>query len=267
MSKSIVLFDMDGTLTEPRKKFVSTELKSALYDLTNRRIEIGIVTGSSMRYLKQQMGDWLGKSTCRYKTHLLPCNGTQYLRPPMFATDAHKMTYDVSMSEHLGSQVHRKIMKEIIDLQMEISDHNIPLSGHFVDYRGSMINWCPIGREANDKQRKQFVDIDNKLSLRARFLDTLRSQFEWLEVDKQVVVKLGGNTSFDIYPTGWDKRYALRHFPDYDVYFVGDRCEENGNDYELYNHCGEQGYISSGPESTVGIIREIIKNIKEKNGE
>ncbi len=28
MGKTIVLFDMDGTLTEPRKKFTSTELKA-----------------------------------------------------------------------------------------------------------------------------------------------------------------------------------------------------------------------------------------------
>jgi len=267
MGKTVVLFDMDGTLTEPRKNFCLSNLSHSLYDLTNRRVEIGIVTGSGLKYLREQMGEWLDKSTCRYKTHLLPCNGTQYLEPPMFPTESHKITYDVSMSEHLGSDIYRDIMKELIDLQMEISEHNIPLSGHFIDCRGSMINWCPIGREANDAQRTQFKELDKLQNLRAYFLDTLRKQFQWLQIEDKVVAKLGGNTSFDIYPVGWDKTYALRHFPDYDIFFVGDRCESDGNDYELYKHCGEQGYNSKGPENTVDIINTIIKKIMEKESE
>ena len=42
---------------------------------------------------------------------------------------------------------------------------------------------------------------------------------------------------FDII-TRWDKRYALKHFPEtnWDVFFVGDRCHPD-NDYEIYDHC------------------------------
>ena len=82
---------------------------------------------------------------------------------------------------------------------------------------------------------------------------------------KKVTIKLGGDTSFDIYPKGWDKTYGLKHFSNWDVWFVGDRCYPDGNDYEIYKECckKDQGFITSGPEQTVEIIDEIIEKIRK----
>ena len=263
MNKTIVFFDMDGTLTDPRSNFSSRSLESSLYQLTNLGVHIGIVTGSNLNYLLQQMETFLDRSPSRYKTHLLPCNGTKYLIPPQFANYKHKMVYDVSMSEHLGTEDYRKLVKEIIDLQMEISDKEIPLSGHFIDYRGSMINWSPIGRGATHDQREEFKKIDNLYNLRVNALEDLRSQLQWLGLEDRVVAKLGGDTSFDIYPTGWDKTYALKHFDGWDAWFVGDRCCADGNDYEIFNACKGQSFVTYGPEKTSEIIQQIIHKIKE----
>jgi len=210
------------------------------------------------------MQDFLNRSPSRYKTHLLPCNGTKYLEPPKFANQDHNLVYDVSMVDELGGEKYRKLVKEIIDLQMEISDKQIPLSGHFIDYRGSMINWCPIGRKATKQQREEFKRIDSFHGLRNNALADLRSQLEWLEIEDSVVVKLGGDTSFDIYPTGWDKTYALKHFKGWDVWFVGDRCCIDGNDYEIFNACGDQSFVTYGPKKTSGIIQQIIHKLKER---
>ena len=39
-----------------------------------------------------------------------------------------------------------------------------------------------------------------------------------------VEVKLGGSTSFDIFPKGWDKTYVMNHLDNYShIYFVGDK--------------------------------------------
>lgn len=264
MTKTIVLFDMDGTLTEPRSSFESKSLEDTLYQLTNLGVHIGIVTGSDLKYLKQQMGVFLGRSPSRYKTHLLPCNGTKYLKPPKFANQDHDLVSDMSMLDELGSENYRKLVKEIIDQQFEFSDKDIPLSGHFIDYRGSMINWSPIGREATSQQRLEFIKMDNDLNLRTNVLDGFRSQLAWLEIDKDVVIKLGGDTSFDVYPTGWDKTYALKHFPGWDLWFIGDRCCDNGNDFEIFNACEGQSYITCGPENTEKIIQKIIQKIRGK---
>jgi hydroxymethylpyrimidine pyrophosphatase-like HAD family hydrolase len=76
MKKNIVLFDMDGTLTEPRGKF-NTELLLDLRRLS-KHADIGIVTGSDIDYINQQMEKLIKYSELRYITHLLPCNGTKY---------------------------------------------------------------------------------------------------------------------------------------------------------------------------------------------
>ena len=51
MNRNVVLFDMDGTLTEPRKKFDPEILSSSLQELS-KHADIGIVTGSDYDYLK-----------------------------------------------------------------------------------------------------------------------------------------------------------------------------------------------------------------------
>ena len=74
------------------------------------------------------------------------------------------------------------------------------------------------------------------------------------------MVKLGGETSFDIYPKGWDKTYALKHFPDHKCWFVGDRCTGSGNDKEIYDLLKKENraFKTTGPEHTAEIIREKI---------
>lgn len=264
MNKTIVMFDMDGTLTEPRQAFDPSVLGAPLFYLSEVA-EIGIVTGSDENYLTEQMRSLLEKSSCRYKTHLLPCNGTKYYPPPQTADDFHKLSSQESMRDKLGSHYFHNLIKEIMTHQCEISNHPIPLTGHFINYRDSMINWCPIGRNANNKQRKEFQNLDKNLNLRRIYKEKLENSITTIGLKDLITIKMGGETSFDIFPNGWNKTYALNRFEGWDVWFVGDRCSETGNDYELYKHCGQQGFETSGPEQTKEIILEkIIPTIKSR---
>ena len=76
----------------------------------------------------------------------------------------------------------------------------------------------------------------------------------------ELELKLGGDTSIDIYPKGWDKTYALRHFSGSTVWFIGDRCTGAGNDKELYDALKkeERAFETSGPAKTVELIEELI---------
>ena len=68
------------------------------------------------------------------------------------------------MKEKIGVEKFNKLMKLLVERQL-IFSHILPsLSGHFIDYRGSMINWCPIGRSASFSERKTFVDLDTSYS-------------------------------------------------------------------------------------------------------
>tara|TARA_R110000822_G_scaffold19937_2_gene64557 strand:- start:2102 stop:2899 length:798 start_codon:yes stop_codon:yes gene_type:complete len=264
MLNRIIMFDMDGTLTESRQSFNSSILGNSLFKLS-KQAEIGIITGSDLNYLWEQMGPFIDNSSCRYKTYLMPCNGTKLLWPPSNIDEKHKLIHDKSMEEHLGAKDYRILLQELIYSQIDISSEGIPLTGHFIDCRGSTINWCPIGRNANNAQREEFMKIDKEGKIRNRVLTELRTMLEQKGLLKKVTIKLGGDTSFDIYPKGWDKTYGLKHFSNWDVWFVGDRCYPDGNDYEIYKECckKDQGFITSGPEQTVEIIDEIIEKIRK----
>ncbi len=262
INNNIVLFDMDGTLTDPRGPF-HTELLLNLRALS-KHAEIGILTGSDLGYIQSQMLKLIKFSELRFVTHLLPCNGTKHYLPPKYPEDDHKLVHENSMEKELSKQCYREILRLVTQLQADACFYNIPLTGHFVDTRGSMINWCPIGRKASSEERTEFIKYDEKSDFRIRFLLSLRHKLN-IKCPGKIEVKLGGETSFDIFPIGWDKTYALQHFKDKTCWFVGDRCEKDGNDYEIYEALKGEGraFKTHSPLETGWIINEeIIPKLK-----
>ena len=238
---TVVLFDMDGTLS-PARKPVEPDIVEPLLNLSEK-VKVGIVTGSGLNYIKEQADPLLSIPNI----HILPCNGTQHY------LSGDKL-HDANMKEELGEYEFGRIIQEILTLQAEIAyKYPVPLTGHFVDYRGSMINWCPIGRNATTLDREKFQRQDKQCRIRAIYLDLLREA-----VTDSTTIALGGNTSFDIYPNGWDKTYALRHFEGEQVYFVGDKCTGDGNDRQICEAVGGWCYPVSSPADTIDLINNIL---------
>ena len=261
--KKIVLFDMDGTLTPPRKE-LDRDLVPALRELA-KIAEIGIVTGSDHNYVLQQMGLLMENSEIRYNLHILPCNGTKYYPPPSSATHKHELAFEKNMREELGEMHFTAIMEHVLRRQSQLHLYNLPLTGHFVDYRGSMINWCPIGRNANDSDRKRFQTFDGEDSnFRTDEIKSFKGFLRRSAIFDNVEIKLGGETSYDIYPKGWDKTFALQHFEEYQCWFVGDRCGNGGNDQTIYERLrvhGRSFEVKSTKETLHLIFDEIIPRI------
>ena len=256
MNDIITLFDMDGTLTEPRQSF-DTDLFPILSKLADVS-DIGIVSGSDYGYIQEQLHFLMHKTSIRYQTHILPCNGTKHYTPPKHSSDDFTLKSQVDMWSEIGEESFRDLMNFILKRQSSYASDLPCLSGHFVDYRGSMINWCPIGRNANQKQREAFVQWDTSFGFRnieLTFMNNLQ-----LFKDNGLIAKLGGDTSFDIFPQGWDKTYCLKHLDNYDkVFFVGDRCGDGGNDKELYDELQpDHSFSTSSPKHTARIIESII---------
>ena len=255
--KNLVLFDMDGTLTPPRSH-LDYNLVDTLRELA-RFAEIGIVTGSDLDYLKQQCGFLLEQGDIKLKLHLLPCNGTKHCAPPSYKHKSYSLNHKRDMRKHLGEANFTKIMKKLIDYQNHVVSHyDIPLTGHFISYRESMLNWCPVGRNASINDRLSFKSLDKSLSpsFRSLLLEQIKEELETSRIP--VEIKLGGDTSFDIFPKGWDKTYALKHFSDYEIYFLGDRCGEDGNDKEIYDALHPNSWWVESPKHTKKILQEIL---------
>ena len=259
--KNIVLFDMDGTLTEARRPIgivmvrVLRELISQ-DELAHQRpsVEIGVVTGSDLVYVKEQMKPLFEKDYDLAKQiHWMPCNGTKYYK----FDGSWEMLHSVDMRAHLGEEPFKNIMQNLCAQQEHISSNRVPLTGHFINYRGSMINWCPIGRNANEEDRRVFEEMDKSFAsggMRKNYLLRLKRNMSF----SKVTCKLGGDTSFDIYPNGWDKTYCLKYFEDYNKYFIGDRCYPDGNDYEIFKKLKPYSWNTKSTHQTMQLIKENI---------
>jgi len=252
---NLILFDVDGTLTESREH-LKTKMLKALRALC-RHAEIGFLTGSGLEYIKEQLWPALNDPIIKHNCHLLPCNGTEYLITEGDEEIIFNPISKALMEEEIGSGMLQELMKLLCELQAQIvNEYKIPLAGGFIQNRQSMINWCPIGRTSQKDARQAFKILDDKLGIRRKYFDILNAEMKKQKIS--LISKLGGDTSFDIYPHGWDKTYALNHFneKEWNFWFVGDRCYPAGNDYEIFEHLKETGraFETSGPQETLEII-------------
>ena len=252
---SIVLFDMDGTLTEPRG-MIQESMVAAIANLLEKS-EVGIVTGSDSDYVFQQCKILFeNKYIDKTKLHIFPCNGTKVFKWSTHVAE-YEEQYAASMIEELGQDDYNAILSSCLEYQERIiAMHNLPYTGTFLHYRGSMLNWCPIGRIANTDERLLWIEEDSKHRIRDHFLGLLVKDID--NADIHVTIALGGSTSFDIYPTGWDKTYVTKHLQDYDIFFIGDKCTGTGNDKTLYDMLQpSNSFETKSPDMTIDLIERI----------
>ena len=259
----IALFDMDGTLTLPRGK-MKYNMSVSLSKLQNAGYKVGIVTGSGMDYIVQQCAVMFDLSPVDYlNIDYFPCNGTKSYRYSGGRQLA-DLVYEKHMRDHIGRDIYSDIIYELASFQCRLRSapygKKIPLTGNFIDCRGSMINWCPIGRNASQSEREEWQALDKEHNIRINIL----KNFFNIDMFKNLSVKLGGSTSFDIFPVGWNKTFVLSNFnADDEIYFFGDRCEGDGNDKELYEALlardGCHAFKTENPSQTMDLIEKLLK--------
>jgi len=94
--------------------------------------------------------------------------------------------------------------------------------------------------------------------VRAKLVDLLKKEF----ADMGLTFSIGGQISFDVFPNGWDKRYALRHVEKEnfsEIHFFGDKTYEGGNDWEIYTDDRTIGHSVKNPEETMKLLTDIFK--------
>lgn len=266
MKKNVILLDMDGTIT-PARKHIEYNVSIVLTDLT-RYAKIGIVSGSDIQYILEQCGNYFIQNKFAHQVDLLPCNGTKFYT---YESNISKYieTFSVSMKEEISELLYRDLVSSICKAQSKlVKTIDIPISGNFISYRGSTINWCPIGRQVSFNERETFSKNKNKDLIRLEAIKDMWSNLDYFkELNDKIEVALAGQTSIDIFPKGWDKTFALKHFQDKNVYFIGDRCEKGGIDYHIYEALKPYGrsFKTSGPKQTVEILDNLRKSFILKN--
>ena len=126
-----------------------------------------------------------------------------------------------------------------------------------------MVNISPVGRNASMAERHDFNAYDKTHSIRQDFVAALKKNFP----DYGLTFSIGGQISFDCFPTGWDKTYCLKHVEaekeisgvDYTtIHFFGDKTAKGGNDYEIYEDKRTVGHAVESPDDTMKIVKELF---------
>jgi phosphomannomutase len=120
-----------------------------------------------------------------------------------------------------------------------------------------MFNISPIGRNCSREERNDYEKFDLQHKVRETMVTAMRTEF----ADLDLTYSIGGQISFDVFPTGWDKTYCLKFVDpsEYDeIHFFGDKTFVGGNDYEIFTHERTIGHTVTSPEDTKAQCTELF---------
>lgn len=252
--KTIILFDVDGTLTESRK-FVKQNIIDIIKKLkTIENTYIGIVGGSNFEKQIEQ----LGENTLNLFDYVFSENGLV-----AFENKNNKLElfHSNSITKYLGNINFNKLIDICL---VELSKINCPVkTGTFIETRTGMINISPVGRSCNQIQRDDFDKLDKKKKYRINLVKNISNKWDQYRKENNDVSELsfsiGGQISVDVFPKGWDKTYCLQFLNSYErILFFGDKTIEGGNDFEIYNHELTESYSVINPEDTITKLTKLF---------
>jgi phosphomannomutase len=242
MSKKLVLFDVDGTLSEPRAE-ATEEMKHFLQTL-KKNVVVGIVGGSDL--VKQQ--EQMGANIVHEVNYSFSENG-------LVAYKDGALIGKKAINDHLGEAN----IKRIINFSLKyISELDIPIKrGTFIEYRAGMLNVSPIGRNCSREERNAYEVFDLEHNVRKNFIAALQKELS----DLDLVYSIGGQISFDVFPKGWDKTFCLNYIGETEyeeIHFFGDKTFPGGNDYEIFTHPRVIGHTTTGPADTIAQCKALF---------
>ncbi|KAB8070210.1 eukaryotic phosphomannomutase-domain-containing protein [Aspergillus leporis] len=249
---TICLFDVDGTLT-PARRTISFEMLQLLSQLRHK-CAIGTVGGSDLAKQQEQLGTSSTKVSSLFDFCFAENGLTAFRLGKSLASN--------SFIEWIGEEKYQKLanfcLKYIANLELPRK------RGTFIEFRNGMINVSPVGRNASVDERNEFEAYDKQHNIRKDFVEALKKEFP----DYGLSYSIGGQISFDVFPTGWDKTYCLRHIEAEKgvsgikyktIHFFGDKSFPGGNDYEIYSDTRTVGHTVKDPEDTMRQLKELFQ--------
>uniref|UniRef100_A0A7S4KW97 Phosphomannomutase n=1 Tax=Paramoeba aestuarina TaxID=180227 RepID=A0A7S4KW97_9EUKA len=236
-----MLFDVDGTLTEPRQKI--TPRMTALLRTLGEMYTVAVVGGSNHSKIREQLGqdllDELDFVFCE--------NGLVSYK------DGSSLPGE-SIQDYLGDEKLRFLIDSTL---MALAAVKIPKKrGTFIELRKGLINISPIGRDCTQAERDEFAQYDELHNVRQSLIESLQKAYG---DSYGLKFSIGGQISVDVFPFGWDKTYCLRFLSENDfdaIHFFGDKTHRGGNDHEIFEHPRTIGYHVNSSLDTLDILEK-----------
>jgi len=234
--KTLILFDVDGTLT-PSRLQIKNDMRDTLQKLREKGFTLGIVGGSDLPKQEEQLGG---------KDYIFSIFDYVFSENGLDAYYQGERFHQQKMINFMGEDFFQDFINDCLKILSKIT---IPKKrGTFLETRTGMVNVCPIGRSCSQEEREEFFEFDKEHKIRELICSKINEKWE-----NNLKTSIGGQISIDVFPHGWDKTYCLQFVENkFDkIYFFGDKTAEGGNDFEIFNDERTVGNTVTSPEDTI----------------
>ena len=228
------LFDVDGTLTEPRQRM--TEEFALFFSDWMEGKDVFLVSGSDLLKIKEQVPAPI-IDKCQ---GIFACMGNE-----LWKKDENIYRNNLLLPQEV---------KTWLDEKVKDSKFEQKRPPHF-EYRAGMVNFSVVGRGASTALRQYYYEWNEGVKERENIAEGFNKEFN-KKYNLEALV--GGQISLDIQQIGKDKGQIIDHL-DYEEYvFFGDKCDSGGNDHSLYERATEKWKVANH-EHTLRLLKTNVK--------
>jgi len=249
----LVAFDLDDTLA-PSKSPVDPRIAVLLLALLDR-VDVAIISGGQLAQFTAQVVDRLHGASAEALAHLhlLPACGTQYYRVTSkgIAT-VYARSMPAEQKEHAVAIVQAEARR--------LGLWEAHTWGDILEDRGSQVTFSALGQQAPVDAKSAWDPTGEKKNLLRAAVAVHLPELE---------VRSGGSTSIDITEKGIDKAFGMRRLAEqtgislHDMLFVGDRLDEQGNDYPVLA-LGVPCQAVTGWEDTADFLDALLPSLPHR---
>jgi phosphomannomutase len=262
-NKKLIVFDLDGTLTESKAPLTS-DVSELLVKLLEKK-PVAVISGGRYQQFQEQ---FLKHLSCPpellSRLYLFPTTATAFYRynaDP--ASPAREQGGWQKVYEHLlPAETRKKVIDAFEEVFKELGyQHPEKTYGPVLQDRGTQITFTAVGQDIVD-----MIGAEKGVAAKLAFKETgwrekiaaaMQKRFPDLEA------KVGGYSSVDVVQKGIDKGYGVMQIEKHigvsikDMLFIGDQIVPGGNDYAVVK-TGVDYIQVPGPKQAKEAIEQLL---------
>ncbi len=246
--KRLIIFDLDGTLTESKSP-LDSEMSGLIAELLKEK-EVAVISGGTYSQFEKQM---VGALSCAEellrRLYLFPACSTSFYR----YTGKWENVYEERLTMEEREKIRDAFSKALDEVSFGLPD---TAYGDRLEDRGTQMTFSALGQGAPIELKKSWdPDFKKRMELK-QALERHIPEFG---------ISAGGTTSLDVTRKGIDKSYGISQIEKYlcmtkgEMLFIGDALFEGGNDCAV-KKTGVECIATTGPECTKEIIRSMLSS-------
>ncbi|MEL4319002.1 HAD-IIB family hydrolase [Leifsonia sp. YIM 134122] len=243
----LIAFDLDDTLA-PSKSPLDPRMASLILRLLDRT-KVCVISGGQISQFRAQVIERLDGATAEQlsRLYLMPTCGTQHYR---YVDGDWRQIY----AQNLTPEERDSALAVVEAVARELGYWETETWGPILEDRGSQVTFSALGQAAPVDAKTAWDPTGAKKSA---LREAAQARLPELEV------RSGGSTSIDITRRGIDKAYGMRRLveqagvPLDEMLFIGDRLDEDGNDYPV-KALGVECRAVTGWPDTAEVLEEML---------